>query len=209
MELLFATGNENKYNLMKRRLSCFEDINVLMPKKIGIKIDVNEDGKTAEENAIKKAREHYKKTKMAVIAEDSGLYIDNFSENDQPGLFVRRINGKEDLTDEEILNHYIKKLSEVGGESLAHYKTGVAVIDEDGNVYSTTIEEEPFLFTTKRNMKNSLQGGTLDCLSYDMTNKKYFNELTKEEKEKRYKKIDKETIKLINNIIKTKQIIKK
>lgn len=206
MELLFATGNENKYNLMKRRLSCFEEINVLMPKQIGIKINVNEDGRTAEENAIKKAKEYYLKTGMPVIAEDSGLYVNKFKECDQPGLFVRRVNGKEDLTDEEILNYYIKKLNEVGGESLAHYKTGVAVIDESGNVYSTTIEEEPFLFISKKNSKISIQGGTLDSISYDMVNGKYFNELTKEEKEKRYKRIDEKTIELIDKIIKTKHI---
>ena len=56
MKLLFATGNENKYELMKRRLKDLKDIEVIMPKHINIKIDVNEDGKTAEENAIKKQK---------------------------------------------------------------------------------------------------------------------------------------------------------
>ena len=200
MELLFATGNENKYNLMKRRLTCLKDINVIMPKNIGVKINVEEDGKTAEENAIKKALAYYEKTKMAAIAEDSGLYVEKFDEEMQPGLFVRRVNGREDLTDEEIINHYIKLLNEVGGESLARYKTGIALVDEKGKVYSITIEEEPFLFTSKRNNKETMQGGMLDCISYDIVNKKYFNELTPIEKEGRYKRLDAETVKLINNI---------
>ena len=55
MKLLFATGNENKYELMKRRLKEFSEIEVIMPKHINVKINVEEDGKTAEENAIKKA----------------------------------------------------------------------------------------------------------------------------------------------------------
>ena len=59
MKLLFATGNENKYELMKRRLKELENVEVIMPKHINIKIDVNEDGKTAEENAIKKAKAYY------------------------------------------------------------------------------------------------------------------------------------------------------
>ena len=41
MKLLFATGNENKYELMKRRLKELEDVEVIMPKHINIKIDVN------------------------------------------------------------------------------------------------------------------------------------------------------------------------
>ena len=70
MKLLFATGNENKYQLMKRRLKELENVEVIMPKHINIKIDVNEDGKTAEENAIKKAKAYYNETKLPVIAED-------------------------------------------------------------------------------------------------------------------------------------------
>lgn len=200
MDLLFATGNENKYNLMKRRLSSLDDINVLMPKQIGVKINVVEDGKTAEENAIKKAQEYYNKTGMAVIAEDSGLYVDKFNENMQPGLFVRRVNGREDLTDHEILNYYINCLNIVDGESLAHYQTGVALIDADGNIYSMTIDEEPFLFTSKKNQKDTVSGGTLDSISYDIKNKKYFNELTNDEKQQRYERIDQETLKLVSNL---------
>lgn len=200
MNLLFATGNENKYNLMKRRLSSLDDINVLMPKQIGVKINVVEDGKTAEENAIKKAQEYYNKTGMAVISEDSGLYVDKFNENMQPGLFVRRVNGREDLTDQEILNYYINCLNMVDGESLAHYQTGVALIDTDGNIYSMTIDEEPFLFTSKKNQKDTVSGGTLDSISYDIKNKKYFNELTNDEKQQRYERIDQETLKLVSNL---------
>ena len=206
MDLLFATGNENKYNLMKRRLASLEDVNVLMPKQIGVKININEDGNTVEENAIKKARAYYEKTGLATIAEDSGLYVDKFSKEEQPGLFVRRVMGREDLSDEEIINYYINKLNTVGSESLAHYKTGVALIDSLGNVYSIVIDEEPFLFTSKKNNKESLKGGTLDSISYDIKNKKYFNELTNEEKEERYKRIDAETLKLVSTIVKQKSI---
>lgn len=82
-----------------------------------MKLDINEDGKTAEENAIKKAKEYYAKTNIATIAEDSGLWVEKFSEEEQPGLFVKRVNGREDLSDEEILNYYIDKLENIGGES--------------------------------------------------------------------------------------------
>lgn len=202
MKLLFATGNENKFELMKRRLKEIKEVEVIMPKHINIKINIEEDCKTAEENAIKKAKAYYEKTKIATIAEDSGLWIEKFSEEGQPGLFVKRVNGKENLTDEEIISSYIEKLKNVGGESNARYKTGVALINEKGEIFSKTIDEEVFVFTSNKNNKEYIKGGLLDCISYDPINKKYFNELTEEEKSKRYEKIDEEIRKMIKKILK-------
>lgn len=198
MKLLFATGNDNKYELMKRRLKEIEDIEVIMPKQIGVNLNIEEDGKTAEENAIKKAKAYYNDTKIATIAEDSGLWVEKFSKEEQPGLFVKRVNGREDLSDEEILNYYIDKLKNAGGESNARYKTGIAVINEKGELYSTTIDEEIFIFTSNKNEKTSyIKGGLLDTISYDPISNKYFNELTEGEKAKRYLKIDEEIRKII------------
>ena len=56
MKLLFATKNEYKFNLMKERLSCFKDIELVNPKMLDIDIDVIENGKTAEENAWLQSR---------------------------------------------------------------------------------------------------------------------------------------------------------
>ena len=201
MKLLFATGNENKYELMKRRLKELENVEVIMPKHINIKIDVNEDGKTAEENAIKKANAYYDETKLAVIAEDSGLWVERFSEEEQPGLFVKRIDGRDDLSDEEILERYIEKIEKAGGQTNARYKTGIAVINEKGEIYSKTVDEELFIFTSKKNEKGYIKGGLLDIISYDPINKKYFNELTEEEKSKRYIRIDEEIRSMVEKII--------
>lgn len=201
MKLLFATGNENKYELMKRRLKEINEVEVIMPKHINVKIDVEEDGKTAEENAIKKAKAYYEATKLATIAEDSGLWVEKFSKENQPGLFVKRINGREDLSDEEILKCYIEKLNKIGGKSNARYITGIAVINESGEVFSKTIKEELFVLTADKNDKGYIKGGFLDIISYDPISNKYFNELTEEEKTKRYENIDRETIKMINEIL--------
>jgi len=202
MNLLFATGNEKKCNLMKKRLQPIKEIEVIMPKQINVKVNVEENGKSAEENAIKKAKEYYEKTKLATIAEDSGLWVEKFSDEDQPGLFVKRINGREDLSDEEILNCYIEKLNKVGGKSNARYITGIAVIDEEGQVFSKTVEEELFILTVKKNNKEYTSGGFLDIISYDPINNKYFNELIEEEKIKRYKIIDEETREIVKKILK-------
>lgn len=200
MKVLFATGNDKKYQLMKERLKDFENIEVIMPKDLQINIDVDENGETAEENAILKVKAYYEKTNMPVIAEDSGLWVEKFSEENQPGLFVKRVKGKEGLSNEDILAHYISCLQSVGGESLARYKTGVALIDKTGNLHSITIEEEPFLLTTKKSNKKYLNGGILDIISYDINSKKYFNELSEEERRTRYEIIDEKIKEMIEKI---------
>lgn len=190
MQLLFATGNEFKFNLMKERLRELKDIELVNPKMLGIKIEVLEDGNTAEENSRKKATAYYEATKIPTISEDSGLFIDKFKRKEQPGLFVKRVNGQDNLTDKEVLNYYIKKLKEYNGRSLAHYFTGVCIIDNDGNLYSDTIEETEFLLTSKKSKKANVKGGILEPISYDLDADKYFDERTEEEKKYHHKELD-------------------
>lgn len=200
MKLLFATGNDYKFNLMKERLKGFEDIELVNPKMLGINIEVEEDGTTAEENSIKKAIAYFNATNIPTIAEDSGLYIDKFRKNEQPGLFVKRINGQENLKDEEILNYYIKKLEEHNGRSLAHYFTGVCIIDDAGNIHSDTLEETEFLLTSKRSKRVNMKGGVLEPISYDLDADKYFDKRTPEEVEEHYRELNDRYRELIRSI---------
>ena len=201
MKLLFGTGNNLKYNLMKERLKELSEIEVVTPRMLGIEIDIIEDGNTPDENAIKKAREYYEASGLPTIAEDSGLYIDKFNDDEQPGLFVKRVNGIEGLDDKTILNYYINKLNEHGGESLAAYHTGVCLIDENGNTYSDIIEETKFLLTSKVSDTKTISGGVLDAISYDLDANKYFCELDEEDKKNGYKKLDNEYRELVKKYI--------
>ena len=190
MKLLHATGNEFKYNLMKERLKEFKDIELVSPKILGINIEIDEDGKTAEENSIKKAKAYYELTKIPTISEDSGLFIDKFKKDEQPGIFVKRVNGKDNLSNDEILNYYIEKLKKYNGRSLAHYFTGVCIIDKSGNVHSDTIDEAEFLLTTKKCKKVNMKGGVLEPISFDLDAEKYFDERTEEEEANHYKDLN-------------------
>ena len=190
MKLLFGTTNQMKFDLMEKRLKKLKDIELVSPKELGIKIDINENGKTAEENAIIKAKAYYQVVRIPVIAEDAGLYIDKFKKTEQPGLYVKRVNGKDNLSNDEILNYYIDMLYKYNGRSLAHYYSGVCVIDEEGNVFSDTIDETEFLLTVKKCKKVNLKGGILEPISYDLDAEKYFDERTEEEEEFHYKELD-------------------
>ena len=207
MKLLFATGNDYKFNLMKERLSVFEDIELVSPKMLGISINVEEDGLTAGENATKKAKAYYEATHLPTIAEDSGLYIDKFKEEQQPGLFVKRVNGREDLSDSEILNYYINMLKKYDGRSLAHYFSGVCIINEEGETFSDIIEETEFLLTVHQCKKVGFNGSILNCISFDLDAEKYFDERTDEEIKAHYHELDERYRELIKKVLLNSKVL--
>ena len=208
MKLLFATGNEYKFNLMKERLKEFDDIELVNPKMLGINIEVVEDGQTAEENSRKKAEAYHAATNLPTISEDSGLFINKFKKKEQPGLFVKRINGQEGLSDETILKYYIDMLKKYDGRSLAHYFTGVCIIDEEGNEFSDTIEETDFLLLSQPSKKVNKNGGILEPIRFDIDANKYFDQRTEEEIANHYQSLDDRYRELVNNILR-KDIIRK
>ena len=74
-KIIFATTNEGK---MKEIRMILSDLNVelLSLKDAGIKVDIEENGTTFEENAIIKAKAICKLTGEMVLADDSGLEVD-------------------------------------------------------------------------------------------------------------------------------------
>lgn len=105
MEIILATNNKNKLKeireiLMEYKIYSLRDFN--------ISIDVIEDGKTFYENALKKAMEIYDIAKIPVIADDSGLCIDQF--NDWPGVMTSRFLG-DNKTDLERNNAILEKMA--------------------------------------------------------------------------------------------------
>ena len=64
---------------------------------------------------------------------DDTLYMEGVPEDLQPGLFVRRVNGK-NLTDEEMIEHYTNLVKEYGinGRINCKWIYGLAVINEKG-----------------------------------------------------------------------------
>ena len=85
-EIVIASNNEGKIKEVKEILGNFKIVSM---KEIGIEIEVEEDQKTFEGNAIKKSETIAKKLngKMC-IADDSGIeieYLDGF-----PGVYTKR-----------------------------------------------------------------------------------------------------------------------
>lgn len=91
--IVFATGNAHKMVEIKSILSDL-NIPILSMKEAGVDIDIIEDGKTFEENALIKAKAIAEVLKDDIIlADDSGLEIDYLDK--APGIYSARFMGED------------------------------------------------------------------------------------------------------------------
>lgn len=178
MKVLFATTNPAK---IKRYVSKLQNkgIEVLTLKDINLKLQVEETGKNATENAYLKARAYYEATGIITIGIDDNLYIEELPEEKQPGTNVRRVNGKE-LSDDEMIEHYTNLVKENGGKLTAKWVYGMVIYNgKEAKQY--TWEKDHFYFVDKPcEIRNP--GYPLDSISIMPEYNKYFVELTQEEK---------------------------
>ena len=130
-EIILATGNKHKVQEMKEIL-----------KDLGIKVtpmisfpqypNTEEDGKTLEENAIKKARETAKFFGKWTLADDSGLEVDYL--DGAPGVYSARYAGEKCLY-EDNNNKLLKVLDGVVLEKrTAKFRTVIAISSPDGKI---------------------------------------------------------------------------
>ena len=90
--IIFATGNKDKMREI-REIMADCDVQIQSMKEAGIQVDIVEDGKTFEENALIKARAIAAHTNAIVLADDSGLEIDAL--NKEPGVYSARYMGED------------------------------------------------------------------------------------------------------------------
>ena len=112
-------------------------INFHTPKELGLKLNVEENGTTAVENAIIKAAALSQLSSMPTFAWDMGMHIEKLPENLQPNLHIRRPFGKEELSDAEklALLEIVNELSELN----AYHTTILEMGDENAAAYIATL----------------------------------------------------------------------
>lgn len=179
-QIIFATSNESKAKRFSKGLKEL-GIEVLSLKDIDVKLDVKEDGNTAIENALIKARECYRKTRRPSMGMDDTLYMEGVPKDLQPGLFVRRVNGK-NLTDEEMIEHYTNLVKEYGVDGRINCKWiyGLAVINEKGEEATYTWSKDDFYMVSTKSDKIN-PGYPLNSISKYKKLDKYFTEVTLED----------------------------
>ena len=91
MKVLFATTNLAKVRKYKEKLKE-NGIELITINDLDFKLDIEENGKNAIENAYIKAKTYYDVVKIPTIGMDNCLFIEELPEEKQPGTHVRRIN---------------------------------------------------------------------------------------------------------------------
>ena len=121
--IVLASNNANKAKEIQMLLG--DQVEIIMQQDLNIE-PTPETGKTFQENAYLKATTVYKKAKLPVIGDDSGLEVDCL--NGQPGIYSARFAG-EGASDKD---NIIKLLSQMTGIPLekrtARFKCVIALV---------------------------------------------------------------------------------
>lgn len=135
-KIIFATGNKNK---VRECHEILKDVacEIISMKEAGLDPDIDENGKTFEENAMIKAKAvHDLAPECIVIADDSGLVVDAL--NGEPGIYSARYLGED--TSYDIKNAKIlERLQGVPKDKrTARFVCAMAVIMPDGDSFTKT-----------------------------------------------------------------------
>lgn len=178
MKVLYGTTNISKLEYMKKILHG-PNIEVVGLNDVkGEAGPIDETGTSPIENARQKALAYYKTFNMPVFSCDSGLYIEGLDASRQPGVHVRRVNGKT-LNDEEMIEYYSGIAKEFGGMVKAKYKNAICLVKDSEQIFEydgDDIAGEKFIITSLPHKKRNI-GFPLDSLSIQIESGKYYMDI--------------------------------
>jgi len=136
-KLLIATTNPGKLAEIRRFLSDIP-LKLVSLQDVGITENVEETGKTFEENAILKAKYYAEKSGLPTLADDGGFEIDAL--NGEPGVKSHRwIHGDREDDDVELIRFTFDRMKDVPeGNRGAQLRLVLALMLPDGTVHTVT-----------------------------------------------------------------------
>lgn len=178
MKLLYGTTNQAKLELMRRAVEPI-GIEIIGLSDLGREIpSVDESGNSPLENAELKARTYFEAFHMPVFSCDSGLYFEGLADEEQPGVHVRRIGGRE-LSDAAMTEYYAELSRKNGGNIIGQYRNAIFLILDEEHAYSSmdlSIATEPFILSDTPHPKR-VAGFPLDCLSKDPKSGEFYYDM--------------------------------
>jgi XTP/dITP diphosphohydrolase len=133
MRLLIASSNKGKL-IEIMDLLVDVPLDALLPADIGLTLEVEEDGLSYAENAVKKARAYCAASGLVTLADDSGLEVAALE--GKPGLYSARFSGKPHATDADRRRFLLHKLAEHPRPWPAVFRSTVAIAVPGGNIYT-------------------------------------------------------------------------
>lgn len=178
MKLIYGTHNPSKLRSMRNRLES-RGIEIVGLEELPTKVTESEEsGKDPLENAREKALTYYKQLKQPVFSCDSGLYFDEVTEEDQPGVWIKRIHGQ-NLSYEGMLHYYSRLAAKYGGKITAHYKNAICLVMSEDEIYEYDGEElhsEKF-YLVETPHKIYKEGYPLDTISVEIESGRYYYDI--------------------------------
>ncbi len=132
MKVVLASKNPHKLEEIRRILEKL-DIVLVLESELGVDIDVEETGKTFEENSFLKANAVMKATGLPALADDSGIAVDAL--NGEPGIYSARYGFDDSLDDWGRLCLLLKNMENVpDGQRQAQFVCVITLVTPDGEV---------------------------------------------------------------------------
>lgn len=175
-KILIATKNEGKAQEYRKMFEAkgFSVVTLLDldPNKVP---QINENGKSFEENALIKAQTLTDSLNIPALADDSGLYVDVL--NGEPGIYSARYAGDHD--DQANRQKLLMKMQDVPTEQrTAHFHTSIVVTRPGSKPLSVAGEAQGRILESEHG-----EGGFgYDPLFYSFDLKKSFAEASMDEK---------------------------
>lgn len=134
MKLLLASNNAGKLREMQALLEDVE-IELLLPKHIGLTLDVVEDGSTYAANAALKAQAFRRASGLLTLADDSGLEVEALG--GAPGIYSARYSSKPGATDADRRHYLLENLRDKPRPWRARFYCAIALADPEGKLRFT------------------------------------------------------------------------
>lgn len=178
-KIVVATRNPGKKERYGRLLSRVAK-EVLSLADLGIKEKPQESGETAEENAKIKAIFYAKLTGLLVFSEDESLFVDFLPLDKQPGVYIRRVDGKEEVDDNQLLAHWEKIIAKVPKEKrTGRWHTAYCLAAPIGKVSIVSTDHHRMFFYPSSKIR--IPGWPMSSLQGPIEAGKPHSELTRKE----------------------------
>jgi XTP/dITP diphosphohydrolase len=133
MRVLIASSNKGK---LAEIMNLLQDVpfEAVLPADIGLILEVEEDGLTYAENALKKALAYCAASGLVTLADDSGLEVAAL--DGKPGLHSARFSGKPGATDADRRAYLLEQLKGHPRPWPAAFRSTVVIALPDGQAYT-------------------------------------------------------------------------
>jgi inosine/xanthosine triphosphate pyrophosphatase family protein len=200
--ILLATHNPSKIERFQTNLKI-DGVKLISPDQISLsKVDAKEDGEDEFVNSEIKARAYFYASGVISLSLDTGFYVENLPDEQQPGKHVQRIAGvlegdSDEIRYQKMVDYYINIAKSQGGTAMAYFKDVFCLFDGKKIIFSEG--KRPSLLTTKINQKD-LNFPIASIYKVPQFNK-YYHDLNKIEMLEYIKPSLKAASKLINDYL--------